>query len=95
MALIKIENAKVIRHVGANGAFAIEEPANTAEGRNWPETFTVWAKGQPPAIDSIVNVTGRFGKKGRIYGDNKVAVDVNVNEPQVTVVEALNENAPF
>lgn len=95
MALIKIENAVVTKLVGANGAFAVEEPANPAEGRNWPETFTIWHKGTPPAIDTIVNVTGRFGKKGRVYGDNKVAVDVNVNDPQITVVTPAELDAPF
>lgn len=98
MALIKIENATVTRHIGANGGFSIEEPANEAEGRRYPQVYTIWAK-QAPEVGAIVTVTGIYSHAKREYGEGKIAVNVNVNEPQVTIIRDSNssgfDTAPF
>lgn len=87
MALIKIENATVKRHHGANGAFIIEEPADPENGRLYPASYTVWHKGQAPAVDSIVTVTGIYSHKKQPYGEG-IIVNVNVNNPQITQAQA-------
>lgn len=100
MALIKLEGVRVTKHVGSNGAFAVEEYVTLPDGRSFPKSFTVWATGEPPAIDSAVNVTGLFSAKTRAYdapSGQKVAIDVSINEPEVIVVSATpnTESAPF
>lgn len=95
MALLKIESAEVTRHVGTRGAFAIAEHITLPDGRTFPKTYTVWAEGTAPEIGAIVSVTGIFGAKVREYPVSngpvaaptmKHAVDISINEPQVTIL---------
>lgn len=89
MALIKIESARVVRHVGTRGAFAVEEYVNLPDGRSFPKTYTVWNEGTAPEVDGIVAVVGELSTKVREYqlnGSTKYAVDVSVNQPTVTAI---------
>lgn len=100
MALIKIENATVTRHVGSNGAFAVEEQVTLPDGRSFPKSYTVWLKGTPPAVGSLVSVAGQFSAKTREYAapsGMKTAVDISINEPEVNTLHAVKqeESLPF
>lgn len=101
MALIKLTEVRVTKHVGTNGAFAVEEYIHLPDGRSFPKSFTVWGNGEPPVIDALVNVTGVFSAKAREYtapSGVKTAIDVSINEPEIEIVAApkpLPESAPF
>ena len=90
MALIKIESAEVLRHVGTNGAFAVGEYITTNTGASFQKQYTVWAKTNPaPAIGQIVSVIGQLGTKLREYNaptGTKTAIDISINEPEVTLL---------
>lgn len=91
MALIKIESAEVLRHVGSRGAFAVGEYITLPTGASFQKQYTVWASEEPPAIGSIVSVIGQLGMKIREYpapSGMKHAIDVSINEPEVTVIGA-------
>lgn len=92
MALIKIESAEVLRHVGTNGAFAVGEYITTNTGASFQKQYTIWAKGtDAPPTGSIVSVIGQLGMKIREYpapSGMKHAIDVSVNDPEVTVMGA-------
>ena len=83
MSQITVNNARVVKHVGTNGAFQIVETYNG----DWSRYWTVWnkAEGAAPEVDSIVNVSGEFNAKIRSYeaknGDEKHAVDLSINNP--------------
>ena len=102
MALMKLTDVRVKQHVGTNGAFAVEEWVHLPDGRSFPKTFTVWANEAPP-VDTIVNVVGTFSAKAREYNapsGQKIAIDVSVNDPEITIVSTpatntTNESAPF
>jgi hypothetical protein len=86
----KVESAEVVRHVGDRGAFAIQEMINLPDGRSFPKTYTVWASIAPP-VGSIVQVTGEVTIKQREYAapsGMKTAIDINFNNPNVTVMGA-------
>jgi aspartate carbamoyltransferase regulatory subunit len=88
MALLKIESGEVTRHVGARGAFAVAEMVNLPDGRSFPKTYTVWAD-EAPEIGTIVSVIGVMSAKVREYQSAnglKQAVDISINEPNVTVM---------
>lgn len=89
MALIKIESGEVTRHVGSNGAFAVGEEVNLPDGRSFMKQYTVWAQGEPPQIGQIVSVIGQYSAKIREYvapTGPKTAIDVSINEPEVTML---------
>ncbi len=92
MALIKIESAEVLRHVGSRGAFAVGEYITLPTGASFQKQYTVWASDSlVPAVGSIVSVIGQLGMKIREYpapSGMKHAIDVSVNEPEVTVIGA-------
>jgi hypothetical protein len=91
MALVKIESAEVLRHVGSRGAFAVGEYITLPSGASFQKQYTVWQDGEAPAIGSIVSVIGQLGMKIREYAapsGMKHAIDVSVNEPEVTVIGA-------
>ena len=92
MALIKVESAEVLRHVGTNGAFAIGEYITLPTGASFQKQYTVWNKGSDaPTIGSVVSVIGQLGLKIREYpapSGMKQAIDVSINEPEVTVLGA-------
>lgn len=102
MALMKLTEVKVKQHIGTNGAFSVEEWIHLPDGRSFPKTFTVWAN-EAPEIGTIVNVIGSFSAKAREYAapsGQKIAIDVSINEPEVTIVstaqaETPKESAPF
>ena len=86
----KIESAEVTRHVGTRGAFAAAEWVNLPDGRSFSKSYTIWAD-EAPAIGSIVTVTGEVTIKQREYAapsGMKTAIDVNFNNPNVTVIAA-------
>lgn len=93
MALIKIESGEVVRHVGQNGAFALQEWVTLPDGRTFPKTFTVWATGLAPEIGSLVKVTGEMSTKLRTYGDNgeKTAIDVSINNPEIETLAEVSK----
>lgn len=105
MALLKVENGEVIRHVGSRGAFAIQEHVTLPDGRTFPKTYTVWAEGDAPALGALVSVIGVFSAKVREYnaggeGINarpKSAIDISINDPEVTVQHDVkkDDGAPF
>lgn len=103
MALLKIESGTVTRHVGSRGAFVIEEQVILPDGRSFPKSFTVWNEtGEAPAVGSIVSVIGKFSSKTREYpapSGMKTAVDISINEPEVTTLHAVaqptKEELPF
>lgn len=90
MAIITINEARVSKHVGENGAFQVEEIVHVND-QAWTKRYTVWNKGTAPDIDTYVSVTGEISVKSREYqannGDTKTAVDVNINEPLFKVLE--------
>jgi hypothetical protein len=91
MALIKIESAEVLRHVGTRGAFAVGEHITLPSGASFQKTYTVWQDGEAPTIGAIVSVIGQLGMKIREYTAPtgiKQAIDVSINEPEVTVLGA-------
>lgn len=91
MALIKIESAEVLRSVGTQGAFAVGEYVTLPNGASFQKQFTVWAKGEAPEKGTIVSVIGQLGMKIREYAaptGMKHAIDVSINEPEVTVLGA-------
>lgn len=88
MALIKVESAEVLRHVGTNGAFAIGEYITLPTGASFQKQYTVWHKGETPVIGAIVGVIGQLGLKIREYpapSGMKQAIDVSINEPEITI----------
>lgn len=103
MALLKIDNGTVTRHVGSRGAFVLEEQVTLPDGRSFPKSYTVWYEGDnSPAVGDLVSVIGVFSAKTRGYqapSGNKVAIDISINEPEVTVnhttKEPVDEGAPF
>lgn len=102
MALLKVESGTVTRHVGSRGAFVVEEQVTLPDGRSFPKSFTVWNEGEAPAIGSIVSVIGKFSSKTREYpapSGMKTAVDISINEPEVTTLHAVAqptvEELPF
>lgn len=87
MALIKIESARVVRHVGIKGGFACEEYKTLPDGRSWPVTYTVWHEGAAPQIDGIVQVTGELNvnqSKPNEFG--KTFANINVNNCTVQAI---------
>lgn len=89
MALIKIPSAEVIRHVGTNGGFAVQEYVELPDGRTFPKTYTVWHRGEAPEHGAIVSVTGVLGVKIREYMTGthiKHAADISVNEPTFEII---------
>lgn len=89
MALIKIESAEVLRSVGTRGAFAVGEYVTLPSGASFQKQYTVWAEGEAPPKGSIVSIIGQLGMKTREYAaptGMKVAIDVSVNEPEVTIL---------
>lgn len=90
MALIKIESAEVLRAVGSNGAFAVGEYVTLPSGASFQKQYTVWAKNDvAPPKGTIVSVIGQLGMKIREYPaptGMKHAIDVSINEPEVTVL---------
>lgn len=89
MALIKIESAEVLRHVGQRGAFAVGEHVTLPSGASFQKQYTVWAEGTAPHIGQIVSVIGQLGLKLREYNAPsgvKQAIDVSINEPEVTLL---------
>lgn len=105
MALLKIENAKVIRTVGTRGAFAVEEYVTLPDGRTFPKTFTVWNEKEPaPPVGSLVSVVGVLSAKTREYpapSGMKTAIDMSINEPEFQILHAVKveddnkEETPF
>lgn len=92
----KLESGQVVRHVGTRGAFAVEETITLPDGRSFPKTYTVWAEIAPP-IGSIVQVTGELTIKTREYpapSGMKTAIDINFNNPNVTVLGAPMPETP-
>lgn len=88
MALIKLESAEVVRHVGTRGAFAVNETIILPDGRSFPKSYTVWAD-EAPAVGSIVQVYGQMSAKLREYAAPtgiKQAIDISINEPTVTIM---------
>jgi hypothetical protein len=91
MALIKIESCEVLRPVGTRGAFAVGEYITLPTGASFQKTYTVWAQGEAPLTGTIVSVVGQLGMKIREYpapSGMKHAIDVSINEPEVTVLAA-------
>lgn len=86
MALIKIESARVVRHVGTRGAFACEEYVTLPDGRSFPRFYTVWHEGTPVEIDGIVAVVGEMSAKTRETAQGKWVADIAVNNPTVTAI---------
>lgn len=90
MAIININEARVSKHIGENGAFQVEE-IETVNGQEWTKRYTVWSKEVAPAVDTYVNVSGKLSTKAREYqaqnGDTKVSVDVNINDPLWQIAE--------
>lgn len=103
MALIRIENAEIVRQVGSRGAFAVQEYVTLPNGQSFPKTYTVWYEGDSNAYKtgSIVTVTGTLSAKVRPYttgnGQEKHAVDLAINDVEVTVEHTVKtgEDAPF
>jgi hypothetical protein len=101
MAIIKVENAEVIRKVGSRGGFAINENITLPDGRSFPKSYTVWLEGEAPNIGALVTVVGVYSAKLREYpapSGMKHAIDVSINEPEVTVLhdkKPSTEEVPF
>jgi hypothetical protein len=101
MAIIKVENAEVILKVGSRGVFAIIENTTLADGRSFPKSYTVWHEGEAPNIGALVTVVGVYSAKLREYpapSGMKHAIDVSINEPEVTVLhdkKPSTEEVPF
>ena len=102
MAIVKLESVEVIRHVGSNGAFAVAENVELPDGRSFPKNWTIWYTGnETVTVGSLVTVVGQFSAKTRTYpapSGMKTAVDLNVNDPEVTILNAKkaeDEGAPF
>lgn len=101
MALLKIENGEVTRRVGSRGAFALQEHVTLPDGRTFPKSYTIWYEGdQDIQVGALVSVTGVFSAKIREYpapSGMKHAIDISVNDPEVTVLHTVkaDEGAPF
>lgn len=95
-----IPTGEVTRHIGSRGAFEVAETITLNDGRSFPKKYTIWFEGEPPAVGSIVAVTGQVTVKMREYASPagvKTATDINFNEPTITVhgVAAKTEELPF
>lgn len=95
-----IPTGEVTRHIGSQGAFEVAETITLQDGRSFPKKYTIWAKGEPPAIGSIVAVSGDVTIKSREYAapsGMKTAIDVNFNDPTVTIHGSVKteEGLPF
>lgn len=80
---IKLTDAKVIKHLNRTG-FQVEVPM---EGVDWTRKFTIWHHSNP-GLDSIVDIVGDLSWKNRQYeanGETRTTIDMNVNNPEVTV----------
>lgn len=89
---VKLENAKVTKHLSTTG-FQVEVPV---AGQDWTRRFTIWSHSQP-AVDSLLTITGELSWKQREYevrGETKHTVDMNVNNPELTITYDPSE-APF
>lgn len=103
MALIRVENAEIVRQVGSRGAFAIQEYVTLPNGQSFPKTYTVWYEGNTNEYKTgaIVTVTGTLSAKVRPYttsnGQEKHAVDLAINDVEVTVEHDVKtgEEVPF
>lgn len=100
MALIKIPSGEVIRHVGTNGGFQVEEYVTLPDGRSFPKKYTVWHKGEPPVIGAIVEVFGIMSAKINEFlpdggGPNiRRSIDISVNEPTWTILGQPKPETP-
>lgn len=106
MALIKVENAKVLKAVGTRGGFSIEEWVTLPDGRTFPKSYTVWYEGNSNTYKEgqIVTVTGELSAKVFDYvnettGQPGRGVSININNPEITlqhdVAETTTEELPF
>ena len=80
---VKLTDAKVTKHLTKSG-FLVEVPM---DGVDWTRKFTIWAY-ESPGVDSIVDIVGDLSWKIRQYeagGETRTTIDMNVNNPQVTV----------
>jgi hypothetical protein len=95
-----IPTGEVTRHIGSRGAFEVSETITLNDGRSFPKKYTIWYEGEPPAVGSIVAVSGEVTVKLREYAapsGMKTATDINFNEPTITVhgVAPKTEELPF
>lgn len=95
-----IPTGEVIRHIGSRGAFEVSETITLNDGRSFPKKYTIWFEGEPPAVGSIVAVSGEITVKLREYAapsGMKTATDINFNQPTVTVHGSVKteEGLPF
>lgn len=96
MALIKVEGT-VDKPLGDSG-FIILETIKLNDGRTFDKKWKVWTKTETPAFGSVVEVVGEHGAKINEYqafdGTTKHSIDLNVNNPKVTILRAAEVASP-
>lgn len=96
MAFIKLEGI-VDKPLGDSG-FIVLETIRLNDGRTFDKKWKVWSRDNQPAFGSFVEVVGEFSAKLNEYtahdGSTKHGVDVNVNNPKVTILRAAENVAP-
>ena len=96
MAFIKVEGI-VDKPLGDSG-FIILETIKLNDGRTFDKKWKVWTKAEIPAFGSFVEVVGEHGAKINEYqafdGTTKHAIDLNVNNPKVTILRAAEVASP-
>jgi hypothetical protein len=94
MALIKVEGI-VDKPLGDKG-FILLETIKLNDGRTFDKKWKVWVT-PIPAFDSFVEAVGELSTKINEYemgGETKRNVDLNINNPKVTVLRAAVVASP-
>lgn len=96
MAFIKVEGI-VDKPLGDSG-FIILETIRLNDGRTFDKKWKVWTKDTIPAFSSFVECVGEFTAKANEYtaydGSIKHGIDLNINNPKVTVLRAAETASP-
>jgi hypothetical protein len=95
MAFIKVEGI-VDKPLGDKG-FILLETIKLNDGRTFDKKWKVWIT-PIPAFSSFVEAVGELSAKSNEYqafdGTTKHGIDLNVNNPKVTVLRAAVEASP-
>lgn len=96
MAFIKVEGI-VDKPLGDSG-FIILETIRLNDGRTFDKKWKVWTKDTIPAFGSFVECVGDFTAKSNEYtaydGSTKHGIDLNINNPKVTVLRQAEVASP-
>jgi len=95
MAFIKVEGI-VDKPLGDKG-FIVLETIRLNDGRTFDKKWKVWVS-PIPAFGSFVEAVGEFSGKPSEYqafdGTTKHGIDLNINNPKVTVLRAAEVASP-